>query len=80
MFHQHDPHHIHIQIVVQHTVVVVNELLHQLLVHVHLIDRTPKVFQQQLVMIVVVVIKKIIYLLENLKMKLYYVKSQNIAE
>lgn len=80
MFHQHDLHPIHIQIVVQHTVVVVNELHLQLLVHVHSIDQMPKVFQQQLVMIVEVVIKKIIYQLGNMKMKLFYVKSQNIAE
>lgn len=80
MFHQHDLHPIHIQIVDQLTVVVVTELHLQQPVHVHLIDQMLKVFQLQLVMIVVAVIKKTIYLLVNMKMKLYYVKNQNIAE
>jgi hypothetical protein len=70
MFHLHDQHLIHIQIVDQLIVVVVKELHLQQPVHVHLIDPMLKVFQLQLVMIVVVVIKKIIYLLENMKMKL----------
>lgn len=80
MFHRHDLHPILIQIVDLHIVVVVNELHLQLPVHVHLIDQMQKVFQPQLVMTAVVVIKKIIYLLENMKMKLYYVKNQSIAE
>lgn len=72
MFHQLDRHLIHIliQIVDQHTVVVVSELRHQLPAHVHLIDQMQKVFQLQLVTIAVVVTKKIIYHLENMKMRL----------
>jgi len=77
MFRQHDLHPIHIQIVDQRIVVVVNELRLLLLVHVHLIDQMQKVFQPQLVMIVVAVIKKIIYHLVNMKMKLFYVKNQS---
>jgi len=80
MFHQHDLLPIHIQIVDLHIVVVVKELHLQLPVHVHLIDQMQKVFQLQSVMIVVVVIKKIIYPLENMKMKLFYVKNRSIAE
>lgn len=80
MFHPHDLHLIHIQIVDLHIVVVVSALHLQLPVHVHLIDQMQKVFQLQLVMIVVVVTRKIIYLLENMKKKLYCVKNQSIAE
>lgn len=80
MFHLHDQHLIRIRIVDQLIVVVVKELHLLQPVHVHLIDLMLKVFQLQLVMIVVVVIKKIIYLLVNMKMKLCYVKNQNIAE
>lgn len=80
MFHPHDLHLIHIQIVDQLIVVVVSELHLQLLVHGHLTDQMLKVFQLQLVMIAVVVIKRIIYLHENMKKKLYCVKNLNIAE
>jgi len=70
MFLLHDLQLIHIQIVDQYIVVEVRELHLQLPVHVHLIDQMQRVFQLQLVMIVAVVIKRIIYLLENMKMKL----------
>lgn len=80
MFHPHDLQVIHIQIVDQLIVVVVSELHLQLPVHAHLTDQMQKVFQLQLVMIVVVVIKRIIYLLENMKKKLCCVKNLNIAE
>jgi len=80
MFLQRGLHLAHIQIVDQYIVVEDNELLLQLPVHEHLIDQMQRVFQLQLVMIVEVVIKRIIYLLENMKMKLYYVKNQSIVE
>lgn len=80
MFLQHGLHLAHIQIVDLYIVVEANEPLLQLPAHVHLIDQMQRVFQLQLVMIVEVVIKRIIYLLENMKMKLYYVKNQSIVE
>lgn len=80
MFHLHDLHLAHIQIVDQHTAVVVKELPLLLPVLAHLIDQMQKVFLLQLVMTVEVAIKRIIYLLENLKMMFYYVKNLNIAE
>lgn len=80
MFHLLDLHLIHIQIVDQHTVVLVKELPLLLPVLAHLIDQMQKVFLLQLVMIVEVVIKRIIYPLENLKMMFYYVKNLSIVE